>query len=126
MGNTMGHPMGDTIGWGASHGEHHGGHSMVDPMGQRGIRWWTPWDIGAGVHAVEVLRGREACRGAPWGAVGLTGILEELHVHLNEGEALAEAVGHQDLLLLEDLRHLPGPPGHRGPTHVEDPLTPHG
>lgn len=98
---------------------------MVDPIGQRGIWWWTPWDIGAGEHPVKVLWGRGPCHRVPWGAVGLTGVLEELHVHLNEGEALAEAVGHQDLLLLEDLRHLPGPPGHQGPRHLGEPLTPH-
>lgn len=36
----------------------------------------------------------------------LTGILEQLQLHFNEREALAETVGHKDFLLLEYLCHL--------------------
>lgn len=126
--DTMGHPFEDTEGHPMLDGipsHHHEamglpnrkphrttGHPMEDPTGQSGSQQWTP--LGRRDRRTS-LRGRCVTRGPSRGGPGgLTGVLEELHVHLDEGEALPEAVGHQDLLLLEDLRHLPR--GRRGVT----------
>ena len=82
------------------------GHPTENPTGQSGTQHWTPLGCRDGRNVpLGILCDMGTSHGGPG---GLTGILEELHVHLDKGEALTKAVGHQDLLLLEDLRHLPG------------------